>query len=145
MNPFESQLLLLRIGVLVLLYLFLASVLVFLWRDLRVTVQRASQPRRLPGQLIVVDGGETGLAPGDAFPLQPLTTLGRDLASTIVLPDVFASSQHALLTLRDGQWWLEDLGSRNGTFVNNRRVAEPTTVQAGDLLGIGRVLLRLEV
>jgi pSer/pThr/pTyr-binding forkhead associated (FHA) protein len=47
--------------------------------------------------------------------------------------------------LRDGQWWLEDLGSRNGTFVNNRRVAEPTTVQAGDLLGIGRVLLRLEV
>jgi hypothetical protein len=145
MNPFESQLLFLRIGVLLLLYLFLMSVLVFLWRDLRAAARRVSLPRRLLGQLIVVDAGETGLAPGDTFPLQPLTTLGRGLDNTIVLPEVFASSQHALLALRDAQWWLEDLDSRNGTFLNNHRVAKPAVVHAGDLIGIGRVLLRLEV
>jgi hypothetical protein len=145
MNLFESQLLFLRAGVLLLLYLFLLSALVFLWRDLRATTQRVSQPRRLSGQLVVLERGEAGLAPGEIFPLQPLTELGRDLSNTIVLPDVFASSQHARLALRDGQWWLEDLGSRNGTFVNNQRIVKSTPIQNGDLIGIGRILLRLEL
>ncbi len=144
MNPFESQLLFLRIVILLLVYAFLLSVLWFLWRDLRVAAPRAARPRSSARQLVVVAGDEAGLRPGDTFPLQPVTELGRDLANTVVVPDAFASAQHARLTLRDGQWWLEDLDSRNGTFINNHRIVRPTPVRAGDVIRVGRVGLRLE-
>lgn len=143
-NPFETQVLVLRYGVIVLLYAFLALVLYLAWKDLRAVAQHAELPQRPLGQLVVVDGAETGLTAGDRFPLQLITSLGRDLANTIVLPDVFASNAHALLTYRDGEWWLEDLDSRNGTFLNNARVTRPSVVREGDLITIGRVLMRFE-
>ncbi len=144
MNPFESQLLFLRIVILLLVYAFLLSVLWFLWRDLREAAPRAARPRGGARQLVVVAGDEAGLRPGDTFSLQPVTELGRDLTNTVVVPDAFASAQHARLTLRDGQWWLEDLDSRNGTFINNHRIVRPTPVRAGDVIRVGRVGLRLE-
>jgi pSer/pThr/pTyr-binding forkhead associated (FHA) protein len=50
-----------------------------------------------------------------------------------------------LLTLREGQWWLEDQGSRNGTLLNGTRIAGPTVVSAGDVIGVGRTQLKLEL
>jgi len=143
-SPFETQILILRYGIIALLYVFLLAVLYVAWRDLRSVAQSAERPSRAPGQLVVVDGAETGLSAGDRFPLQPVTSLGRDLSNTIVLPDVFASNSHALLTYRDGEWWLEDLDSHNGTFLNQVRITRPTVVREGDLIRVGRVLMRLE-
>jgi pSer/pThr/pTyr-binding forkhead associated (FHA) protein len=60
------------------------------------------------------------------------------------LNDDFVSTEHALLAYRDGFWWLSDVASTNGTFVNNQRVTRPTALQWGDLIGIGRVKMRLE-
>lgn len=141
-TPFEAQILILRYGVIVLLYVFLAAILYLAWKDLQTVAQRGGRPRRPLGELVVVDAGETGLAPGDRLPLQLITSLGRDLSNTIVLPDAFASNTHALVTYRDGEWWLEDLGSRNGTFLNDARVTGPTALREGDLITIGRVVMR---
>jgi len=130
-----------------LLYAFLGAVLVMLWRDLRRgTTERPDW--RPESRLVILDGAAEstdGLAPGTAFPLQPVTSIGRSPSNAVVVPDTYASSQHALLTWREGQWWLEDRNSRNGTRLNGRPVEEPTLVSAGDVIAVGRTRLKLEV
>ena len=140
----DLTLLLLRVLLTLLLYAFLGGVLLFLWRGLRQSAgtQVLYQPS---GRLVVVEVGEADVEVGQGFPLQEVTSLGRVPANTIVLPDPFTSSHHALLAWREGRWWLEDQGSKNGTTLNGEEVTRPTIVSAGDLIGVGQVILRLEV
>lgn len=137
-------LLLLRTLLTALLYAFLGAALLLLWRDLREAASSRAVPRP-QGRLVVVEGGETAPLPGDVFALQQVTSIGRTPASTIVFAEPFISAHHALLTWREERWWLEDQGSKNGTTLNGEPVTQPTIVSAGDLIGIGRVVLRMEV
>jgi len=140
----DILLLALRITLAILLYSFLAAVLVMLWRDLRqATAGREIQ--RPNGHLVVLQAADESLIAGATFPLQPVTSIGRASANTIPIPEPYASAQHMLLTLREGQWWLEDQGSRNGTLLNGTRIAGPTVVSAGDVIGVGRTQLKLEL
>ncbi len=144
MGTGEIPLLVLRLILALALYAFLAALFVLLWRDLKRSAVREILPRR-EGQLVVVEAGERGPQSGTVFPLQDVTSLGRAPANTVVLPDPFVSAHHALLVWREGHWWLEDLGSKNGTTLNDEPVTRPTIVDAGDLIGIGHVVLRMEV
>ncbi len=140
----DILLLALRILLAILLYAFLAAVLLMLWRDLReATVDR--EPTRRDGHLIVLETADETLAAGKTFPLQSVTSIGRSLSNTIPVPDTYASAQHALLTWREGQWWLEDRDSRNGTLLNGTRINGPTVVSGGDVIGIGSAQLKLEL
>jgi pSer/pThr/pTyr-binding forkhead associated (FHA) protein len=85
------------------------------------------------------------LAPGANFPLLPVTSLGRAATNTAAIPDEAISLEHALLHLREGQWWLEDLDSRNGTRLNDVPVTQPAPVVPGDVIGIGRTKLKIEI
>ncbi|MBN1888860.1 MAG: FHA domain-containing protein [Thermoflexales bacterium] len=125
-----------------LLYLFLAAVFIVLWRDMR-PASRSSSAQQRNGHLLVLEG-DSELVPGTIIDLRPLSTLGRAATSTIVLADTFVSAEHAVITLRDGRWWLEDCDSRNGTTVNGVRIESPLVLSGGDVLGIGRVRLKLE-
>jgi len=139
----ELQILLLRIGLIVTLYAFLGVMAGLIWLDLRAASSQAAQPREIRAHLIVVNGGDSGLIPGDILPIEPVTSLGRDLSNTVALRDTFASAEHALLSLRDDLWWLEDLGSTNGTFVNGAQIEEHTLVADGDIIRVGQVELKL--
>jgi len=128
----------------VLLYGFLVAVFVVLWRDLRLSAEIPAAVQERKARLVVLASCD-GLDPNAAFSLQPFTTLGRGAANTIIVPDTFASAEHALISWRSGQWWLEDLGSRNGTRLNDETVAAPTVLSAGDVILIGQVKLKFEV
>lgn len=143
----ETTLFLLRLGFFLVLYSFLGVLLLVVWRDLRAAAEQPTSKRRkthAPGYLRVVNQGTTTFAAGDLLPLQPVTAAGRELSNDIVLSDSFASANHALFTYRQGCWWLEDLGSRNGTTVNGSRIQRPVPLDLGDIVGIGQVLLKLE-
>ncbi|MEE8392381.1 MAG: FHA domain-containing protein [Anaerolineae bacterium] len=140
----DILLLVLRILLALLLYAFLAAVLWMLWRDLRQTTA-ATETTRLSGRLVVLYAPDETPAVGTTFPLQPVTSIGRSSVNTIPLPDSYASGQHTLLTRREGQWWLEDQDSRNGTLLNDARISGPTVVSAGDVIGVGRIKLKLEL
>ena len=127
-----------------LLYLFLVAVFVVLWRDLRTTTETPAAIQERQAQLVTLSGCD-GLAPNSVLALQPFTTLGRGAANTIVVPDTFASAEHALISWRGGQWWLEDLGSRNGTQLNDETVTAPTILSAGDVISIGQVKLKFQI
>lgn len=137
--------LILRVLLAVALYAFLGALLWMLWQDVRATGQASLARTRPLGRLVILETTLPGLALGATFPLLPVTSLGRAPTNTVSLPDDTASLEHALLHLRDGQWWLEDLGSRNGTCLNDAALATPSPVMAGDVVGVGRTKLKLEL
>jgi hypothetical protein len=142
----EIILLLLRILSGGILLTLLALLLVFMWRDYRGAVTGIEASRRVYGQLVAMQevGGKL-IVTGEAYPLLQLTSLGRSPTNAIIVDDTYASSDHALIALRDGQWWLEDRKSRNGTLLNETLLSQPAIVTDGDIIGIGRLRFRLEL
>jgi hypothetical protein len=135
----------LRLAVAASLYAFLIGLFVVIWRDLKIAAAESAARGRTYGRLVVIAADGTGLPEGTAFPLQPITSLGRAPTNTVTIPDGYASGEHALLSLRGNQWWLEDLGSRNGTLLNGNPIGEPVVTSGGDIVGIGRVQLKVEL
>jgi len=140
----DILLLALRILLAILLYAFLATMLAMLWRDLR-QATTSREVARPGGRLVVLHAADEEPALGTTFLLQPVTSIGRSPTNTISIPDAYASAQHTLLTWREGQWWLEDRDSRNGTLLNGTRINSPTVVSTGDVIGVGRTQLKLEL
>jgi pSer/pThr/pTyr-binding forkhead associated (FHA) protein len=64
-------------------------------------------------------------------------TIGRDPGNTISIDDTTVSNRHAVLNYRNGHWWIEDLLSTNGTFLNDEKITAPTILISGDDLHIG--------
>jgi pSer/pThr/pTyr-binding forkhead associated (FHA) protein len=69
--------------------------------------------------------------------------IGRGDGCAIRLSDTYVSQVHARLYAENGAWFVEDLGSTNGTFLNDRRVAQPVEVHAGDVVKLGKTVLEL--
>ncbi|MDP2727435.1 MAG: FHA domain-containing protein [Dehalococcoidia bacterium] len=137
----EISILLLRIGIVVLLFLFLAQALLLIRRDLRrAGVHRLEQG----GRLRIVESGAANLRKGDFLPLLVFNSLGRNDGNSLPILDDFVSGEHILLSHDGGIWKLEDLGSTNGTYVNGQRVEETAILTYGDTFQLGRTKLRLE-
>jgi FHA domain len=154
--PFDAQLpfawfiLLLRVLFIFLLYFFLFQIVRTIARELRaVSIAtagagplRAEEPPRSPAHLVLEDAPEAGLPPGSAFVLRPGAVVGRHPGSDVHLNDSFMSAEHARLTVQEGRWWVADLGSTNGTFVNGARIDRPTPLSDGDEVRFGRIRAR---
>ena len=140
MDPLTLTVWVIRLAFLAALYLFLALVARTLLRDIRAA---SRDPAGALGRLVVIGSANLPTV-GSVFLLDAVTTLGRDLGSGVVLDDAFASARHAILTFRGRGWYVEDLGSTNGTLVNGDRVAGATPMGFGDELQIGATRLRLE-
>src|SRR6476469_5164071 len=108
--PFDIIIFLLRLAFVFLLYFFVFQVTRTLTADLR-GVRPAEAPASAYGRAVLVQPGNTGMAAGTSFALEPITSIGRRLSNTIVLEDPSISGEHALLTWREGRWWAEDRNS----------------------------------
>ena len=132
----------------VLRLLFLAILYGFLWMVVRALVRdlrsASREPVRELGRLVVVASPSGEPAAGSVFALDAITSIGRDVNNSIVLEDEFVSASHAALTYRGQAWYVEDLGSTNGTFVNGSQVDGPAPIAFGDEVQIGQARLRLE-
>jgi pSer/pThr/pTyr-binding forkhead associated (FHA) protein len=124
-----------------ILYTFLGLAFYIIWRDLKQVERQASHQPQLR---VVASANGQSPAVGDVLPLYPVTFLGRDADNTIVLNDPSASGRHACISRENGVWWLEDLGSRNGTRLNELPLSKPTPLADHDLIGIGDFQFRLE-
>lgn len=94
-------------------------------------------------RLIVVGAPSSGPPVGTAFALQPRTTIGRAGDNLIVVADATVSGRHAAVALRGDSWWIEDLGSTNGTLVNDRLLRGAAPLRAGDEIQVGPLRLRI--
>ncbi|HEY8599298.1 MAG TPA: FHA domain-containing serine/threonine-protein kinase [Thermomicrobiales bacterium] len=90
-------------------------------------------------RLVIVDPQSLGLPAGASFGLQPGALVGRHPDCAVCINDHFVSARHAQLTEEAGDWFVTDLGTTNGTYVNGKRINSPVLLTAGDLLRFGRV------
>ena len=141
MDVFTLSLWLLRLGFVLLIYVFLFMVARALWRDLRAGVAGAGQPL---GRLVVIASPEGRPAAGTVLQLDAVNSIGRDVNNSIVIDDSFVSSEQAVLTFRGRAWYVEDRGSTNGTWLNGQRVDGLVPLGYGDELQVGQVRMRLE-
>lgn len=125
------------------MYLLLAVVVWMEARELahatspRVSPVAPPKGRRNPARLVLLEG----LGPASVDLVAPETLLGRDPACHVTIPDGSVSHRHARLYHSDGEWYVEDLGSTNGTYHNERPLSHPVVVRPGDKLAIGRSVL----
>src|SRR5947208_12211812 len=154
----ELVLAIVRIAIVVLLWLFVLAAVRVIRTD--IYGSRAARPARRPAreqvrrqpkqpkqrrrdvpQTLVVTQGQLA---GTSIALrETAVTIGRANDSTLVLADDYASNRHARLVPRDGQWYVEDLGSTNGTYLDRTKVTAPTPVPIGMPIRIGKTVLEL--
>ena len=148
MTPFALSAL--KYGLFALLFLFV-------WRSMRwavrgLTVDPAPSARKVRKGGDVATPAPTGPTAVVVHPpegkartvkLGASMTIGRAPECELLIEDTYASSQHARLFGKNGTWYVEDLGSTNGTFVNDQKLAAPAMVQQGDRIRIGTTVLEL--
>jgi pSer/pThr/pTyr-binding forkhead associated (FHA) protein len=134
-------LLVLRLAMAVSLYLFLGWALLVLWRDLKrhseVLAARQAPSLTLAARL------QAGAVEYQAEIQEIL--IGREPACDVYLEDLTVSAQHARLAFHHGQWWVEDLHSRNGTFLNQEKVLSQVVLASGDELQLGEVMVQVAI
>ncbi|OLF06309.1 hypothetical protein BLA60_32210 [Actinophytocola xinjiangensis] len=141
-----------RAGFLALLWLFVLAALRVVRSDLyaaaglRVSVpgfRKSAEKKsrgKAPRQLVVTHGALAGTRISlDGRPIM----IGRADDSTLVLDDDFASTRHARISLRGTDWYVEDLGSTNGTFLDRAKVTAPLRVPLGVPIRIGKTVIEL--
>lgn len=96
--------------------------------------------RGSPTHVLVVEGGNAGeRAELDQAPI----LIGRGTDAAIRLDDDYVSTRHARIAASADQWFVEDLGSTNGTYVGTARITQPTTLTLGTQVRIGKTILEL--
>lgn len=133
-------LLVLRIAMTVALYAFLGWVLLLMWRTLKREASLLSARTATPLTL-ALEGPEAG---DQTFHFTSSDVLvGRDPDCECMLTDATISARHVRFTYHHSQWWVEDLGSRNGTGLNGALLKTATIVVNGDSIKCGQTILRV--
>lgn len=154
----ELTLTVIKLGFLAVLWLLILSVTSAMRADLfgvrppkqpkpgkeaREAARQTRQPRAgkgTPTKAVIVEGPDTGR--GASLDGQPVT-FGRGADCTVPLADEYVSTQHARLRFHDNQWYVEDLGSTNGTYVGNQRLTRSTPVTARSRFRLGKTVVEL--
>jgi hypothetical protein len=155
----DTLLTILKFCFLALLYLFFMRVLRAVWAEMKspppaaaasaASPAPASAPARNWGggargagaRLRVIEPADTK---GQTYELADELTVGRAGGCQITLDDTFVSQLHARVFRRDGQLFVEDLGSTNGTFLNRKKITAPVSMRKGDRLQIGKTVMELQ-
>lgn len=151
----EQLLTILKFCFLAVLYLFFVRVLRAVWAEVRPpraaaasVAQAPARPARAslggnrpPGKLKVVEPAERR---GRVYELSDELTVGRAGGCQVALgEDTYVSQLHARVFRREGQFYVEDLGSTNGTYVNRKKVTAPIAIRKGDRLQVGKTVMEL--
>jgi hypothetical protein len=150
----DAVLTVLKFCLLALLYLFLARVVWIVAKELRGTPEAAPVPSRAAApppakpaktrewRLVI---NEPKAERGQSFTIKADSTIGRGGGCTVPITfDTFASQVHAKASPRDGDLWIEDIGSTNGTIVNGKRIEHPVKLRKGDKVKVGETLFMVE-
>ncbi len=155
----DGALRILSVGLLALLYLFFLRAMRAVWVETRAAERRAAQAAAPAPQPAPVAAGQRSSARRPVATLRTIeptelrgqrhdigdeVTLGRAPGCQIRVDDDYVSQLHARLSVQGDQVVVEDLGSTNGTFVGDERVAGPRVIRPGEWLRVGSFVFEVE-
>jgi hypothetical protein len=131
-----------------LVYLVLFLLVIGVRREMALRLPHASSSDAAVsfGRLRVIQpGSDPRLKPGMVIPLKPETIIGSQAGNDLVLRTRFVSGQHARLRWDGASWWVDDLNSTNGTFINHQQLTPgiPAVLPSGSILEIGDLAFEL--
>ncbi len=155
----ELTLFLIRLAYLAILWIFVLSAISVIRSDMfgarvpeaarggapaRPRKQKAAKPpsrrRGSPSHVLVTEGANAGeRAELEQAPI----LIGRGSDAAIRLDDDYVSTRHARIAASGDEWFVEDLGSTNGTYIGSVRITQPTTITLGTQVRIGKTILEL--
>jgi len=137
-----SVVLALRLILAIALYCFLAWALLTLWQELKQQANRLSVQKK-PNITIEIRVGQKKVSQSHFS--QTEVTIGRDTNCDLAVMDEALSAHHARMIFHHGQWWLEDLNSTNGTFLNREKLIVPAVVITGDEFKCGNTFFIIRI
>ena len=153
MDLLDIAILVLRLALVAVLYLFLWLVVRTAWSGLQpaASVEPENKtlmpapvaPRAANLRLLVLDPGDSDLGAGEVIEVAEGATFGRAERASVVVADSAVSAEHARLLRLKGEWVIADLGSTNGTLVNQALVQDRAALEPGDVVGLGNVRLKV--
>jgi pSer/pThr/pTyr-binding forkhead associated (FHA) protein len=150
----ELVLNLLKYAFLIVLYIFVARAVKVVYLELRPSPVRASgsarapapaprppskRSKKAPRRLAVIEGP----LKGKTYGLGEELTIGRAEKCHVVVDDTYVSQVHARFYANGDSYFIEDLGSTNGTYLNRRRITDPEELSRGDRVKIGKTVLEM--
>jgi hypothetical protein len=128
--------------------LVLLGVILFFVRVLSIATEEMRPPKEESGRRqrrrpLALAFMEPEAQAGERIEISNPVVLGRGAPSDVVFDDTFLSTQHARFSVDDGDLFIEDLGSRNGSYVNAEPVIHRTQLLKGDVIQIGNVILEV--
>lgn len=128
-----------RVFGIVCLYVFVGWAVLTIWRDLKLASSNLSR-QQFP--TLNITQADLDVQGGNDFRTSEVI-IGRDEGCDYRIPDETISSRHTRLSYHHSQWWVEDLQSTNGTYLNDERIYTSTVVISGDDLRCGKVNLKI--
>ena len=123
----------------VLIYYFLYGIIRLIYLDIQ-SINKINQKENNNPYLKLVNRKERlDFDILEFYDLKDITTIGRAKGSSIQLLDKYISSQHARIIMDEGEYFLEDQGSVNGTYLNSKKIEDVVRLKNGDRIGVGQV------
>jgi len=135
MNPIVVFIL--RLLLIALSYSFIGWIVYLIYKDLKQHLRRSKEPPANPIALATDEEEKV-------FHI-PEIILGRDLACEFPILDDAVSLRHCNLTYHHTRWWIEDLNSTNGSYLNNALIKAPTVLTDGDIIKLGLTSIAIKL
>ncbi|MBL4936300.1 FHA domain-containing protein [Clostridium sp. YIM B02515] len=133
-----------KFAILAIVYLIIFFALRIMYKDIKSGGRKKVSNRKGTFGLEVIEAGEnTNLKNGGIIPVQGELTIGRKNTNHLILEDQFVSGNHARIFVKNTDYIIEDMGSTNGTKLNDERLEDRAILRVGDEIQIGSTLFRV--
>jgi hypothetical protein len=130
---FETVSLVVKYIFVLIVYLFIFAIIRMIYLDIKsMSVSRANVGEQYPYLKLLNRRESLKFKVEEAYSLDRSISIGREASNNVVIADPFLSKRHAFFLVKDGQVFIEDLNSRNGTFLNGEKINQSEKIELSD-------------
>jgi hypothetical protein len=132
-----------RFAIIAIVYIIIFLALRIMYKDIKGGGRKKELKKKSFGLEILETGKNSNLKKGGIIPIRGELTIGRRNNNSLILEDQFVSGSHARIFVKNTDYMIEDLGSTNGTVVNEERLEGRAILRAGDEIEIGSAVFKV--
>lgn len=132
-----------RFAIIGIVYIIIFLALRIMYKDIKGGEKKKYTKKNAFGLEVLEAGQNSNLRKGGIIPVQGELTIGRKNTNNLILEDQFVSGSHARIFVRNTDYMIEDMGSTNGTKVNDQRLEERAVLRVGDEIEVGSAVFKV--